>query len=399
VHAPGKLLYNGEEDAGMTFDDVTSKGCYFDLHHDNSTAPGFMGVYNTFLFRDRAIQLMHNRVPGEPMFLYVAFNAVHSPVSAPSDTYSKYPELKRVKFGVRKRFAAALRLVDDSVADIVNALKETGMYENSVVIVSSDNGANPENGGSNQPLRGSKGYLFEGGIRVPAFIHSVSHIPDVSRGSTFKSMFHIVDWMPTIIEGILQEEVDMKLVGDSHIDGVNLWPALVADGEPPRDEMLLNIDYLDGSLAYGSQPLGYDTAALIHGPWKLIVNSGELDWYEVPTSTDGIVSLWSNEVVNPHTYLFNILDDPEERTNVAEAYPHIVDRLLKRIASYRKTMVACEWRGDDQKAFEQVRATGFVGPWYQTNEGPPKSSNCQDGINLRHSDARFIKSNIKNTDL
>ena len=73
---------------------------------------------------------------------------------------------------------------------------------------------------------------------------------------------------------------------------------------------------------------------------KLIVNSGELDWYETPDTPDGVISLWSNEVVNPHTYLFNVLDDPEERTNVADAYPHIVDRLIERIAHYRKVRLS-----------------------------------------------------------
>jgi len=267
-----------------------------------------------------------------------------------------------------------------------------GMYENTIMIVSSDNGANPENGGSNLPLRGSKGYLFEGGIRVPAFIHSVKHIPITKRGSSYDGMFHITDWLPTLIEGLLGEEIDKNLVGEGGLDGVNLWQAMISDEDSHREEMLLNIDYLDGSLAYGSQPLGYDTAALIHGPWKLIVNSGELDWYETPSTSDGIVSLWSNEVVKPHTYLFNVLDDPEERTNVAAAYPHIVDRLLKRIAAYRQYMVPCEWRGDDSKADEYVKQTGFIGPWYKGIETPPVSSNCIDGFNLRHSDANWIKS-------
>ena len=55
---PGSLLYNGAEDYDTAFRDITSKGCFFDLHKDNETAPGYFGVYNTFLFRDRAKELV-----------------------------------------------------------------------------------------------------------------------------------------------------------------------------------------------------------------------------------------------------------------------------------------------------------------------------------------------------
>eukprot|EP00618_Florenciella_parvula_P012680 CAMPEP_0119541914 /NCGR_PEP_ID=MMETSP1344-20130328/53251_1 /TAXON_ID=236787 /ORGANISM="Florenciella parvula, Strain CCMP2471" /LENGTH=784 /DNA_ID=CAMNT_0007586015 /DNA_START=147 /DNA_END=2498 /DNA_ORIENTATION=- len=405
---PGTLLYNGAEDYDTAFTEITSKGCYFDLHQDNETAPGYFGVYNTFLFRDRAIQILREHDVREPLFLYLAFNAVHSPVSSPHETYSMYPEIKNIVHPERKRFAAALRLVDDAVADLVSTLKEEALYDNTLLIISSDNGANPENGGSNAPLRGSKGYLFEGGMRVPAFVHSPSLIPEAKAGTTYYGMFHIVDWLPTIVEGVMQAQVNPELVysggpnglgEDRQLDGMSHWDALVGGAPPPREEMLLNIDYLDGSLAYGSQPLGYDTAALVHGPWKLIVNSGELDWYETPDTIDGAVSLFSSEVVNPHTYLFNVVDDPEERTNVAEAYPHTVDRLLERIAYYRSSMVTCEWRGDDVKAMHTVHSTGggFIGPWYEADEMPPKSSNCQDGFEIKNKDASFIKSNIGRT--
>lgn len=218
-------------------------------------------------------------------------------------------------------------------------------------------------------------------------------IPASAKGSVYYGMFHISDWLPTLVEGVLDKP---ELLAGQELDGMNIWPALVDGAEPPRNEMLLNIDYLDGSLAYGSQPLGYDTAALVHGPWKLIVNSGELQWYETPDSADGIIKLYaSDEVVSPHTYLFNVLDDPEERTDVSDQYPHIVDKLLKRIADYRATMITCEWRGDDDKSLGAIRADGFIGPWYKADETPPKSSNCQDGFDVEHKDARWIKSQFE----
>merc|ERR1719231_687954 len=74
------------------------------------------------------------------------------------------------------------------------------MYRDSIIIMLSDNGANPEHGGSNWPLRGSKGYLFEGGVRVPAFIHAPRYVP---AGVTYEGIFHISDWLPTLIEGFI----------------------------------------------------------------------------------------------------------------------------------------------------------------------------------------------------
>ena len=197
---PGKLMYRGAEDYATVAPDVTGHGCYFDLRDGVEPAPGYWGQYTTYIFRDRALDLVGRHRADEPMFLTLAFNAVHEPVWAPDDAYERYPELHNVTNGLRRRFSAALRLVDESVDALVQRLHDKKMYRDSVLVVVSDNGANPEHGGSNWPLRGSKGYLFEGGVRVPAFIHAPRYVP---AGATYDGIFHISDWLPTLVEGFV----------------------------------------------------------------------------------------------------------------------------------------------------------------------------------------------------
>lgn len=88
-----------------------------------------------------------------------------------------------------------------SAVQVVDKLKERGLYTNSYMIFLSDNGGNPASGGNNFPLRGAKKTLYEGGCRVPAFVHS----PLLSSG-VFSELAHAVDWLPTIVFGFAKVE-------------------------------------------------------------------------------------------------------------------------------------------------------------------------------------------------
>ena len=93
----------------------------------------------------------------------------------------------------RTQIAASLLALDWSVERIVRALREKDMWKRTVLVVASDNGGCWAQGGSNMPLRGGKHFLFEGGVRVPAFVHS-ELIPPARRGATFNGLFSVVDW-------------------------------------------------------------------------------------------------------------------------------------------------------------------------------------------------------------
>ena len=167
-----------------------------------------------------------------------------------------------------------------------------------------------------------------------------------------------------------------------------------------RDEMLLNIDYLDGSLSFTSKPLGYDVAAIYALGWKLVVNSGDLGWYKTPKSASATVKLdvldaasanrrdrdilvlpedgdLAFEVSSPHAYLFRVDDDESEQNNVAADHPDVVEALQNRLLDHRLVMEPCEWRDDDATASDFFQKDGFVGPWWHLDAAPPPlSENC-----------------------
>ena len=97
-------------------------------------------------------------------------------------------------------------------------------------------------GGSNWPLRGAKQYLFEGGIRVNAFVHSplINH---AARGTVYPHIFHVSDWLPTLLHGVLEAAPDLT---PADLDGIDHWRHMTREADswetPPRTELLHNID-------------------------------------------------------------------------------------------------------------------------------------------------------------
>ncbi|CAB1107154.1 unnamed protein product [Ectocarpus sp. CCAP 1310/34] len=113
--------------------------------------------------------------------------------------------------------------LDRSIGRLVDYLETEGWLENSIIVVASDNGGCPSTGGSNYPLRGLKHSNWEGGVKVPAFVYSPSHIPDENWGTEYRGLMHVTDWLPT-----LADAANFELLG-SHgdLDGVSHWKHIV----------------------------------------------------------------------------------------------------------------------------------------------------------------------------
>merc|ERR1719278_1157658 len=109
------------------------------------------------------------------------------------------------------------------VGRVIGALRESGLYENSLVVFVSDNGAATMQGGSNWPLRGEKATVWEGGTRVPAFLHSPL-LP--SPGTSFSGLMHIVDWLPTLLSATGKSS-QLFNQSSNNLDGVSLWNSLL----------------------------------------------------------------------------------------------------------------------------------------------------------------------------
>lgn len=192
--------------------------------NDGRGASGFSG-YLTDVLTDRAIEFVDGG-GDEPFFLYLSYNAPHTPLQAPAETVRKYRHVEDVN---RRSYLAMVDSLDHNIGRIVTALRETGRWENTLTFFLSDNGgvSGAEAGwADNRPLRDGKGSLFEGGIRVPF----VASWPARWRGgTTFEPMVISLDVAATALA-----LAGAAATADPPLDGVNLDPFIrgAAPGVP-----------------------------------------------------------------------------------------------------------------------------------------------------------------------
>uniref|UniRef100_A0A8C3A6C8 Sulfatase N-terminal domain-containing protein n=1 Tax=Cyclopterus lumpus TaxID=8103 RepID=A0A8C3A6C8_CYCLU len=340
--------------------------CGYDLHDDEGVAWGQEGKYSTTLFTQRARKILESHDPTDrPLFLLLSLQAVHTPLQTPKSYIYPYRDMANV---ARRKFAAMVSTVDEAVRNVTYALRKYGYYRNSVIIYSTDNGAQPFTGGSNWPLRGRKGTYWEGGVRGVAFVHS----PLLRRRRRVsKALLHITDWFPTLV-GLAGGNAS-----ESHgLDGFDVWPAISEGRESPRQEILHNIDPLSNH----SPEAPWDAsvqAAIRVGDWKLLTGDpGHGDWVPpqvLPTlpgrwwNLERGVSLFPRTSTLKNVWLFNITADPCERQDLADRRPDVVRRLMDRLASYNRTAVPVYFPPDDPRA-DPSRHGGAWLPWVDDEE-------------------------------
>jgi arylsulfatase A-like enzyme len=220
----------------------------------------------TDLIADEAVRWIRGR--GErSFFLYVPFTAVHLPVKEPARYLDLVPAA--ITGEVPRHYAACIAHLDEAVGRIVAAIDETGRGEDTLIVFTSDNGGStaenndtkyPADGypqgkltGDNRPLRGKKGDLYEGGIRVPTLVRWTGNL---TAGSVCDTPLHISDWMPTFcaLAGYTGG-------GDRKWDGMDVRAAI--SGAAPLPERPIY-----------SAGVGFRSRALRSGGWKLIVFAG-----------------------------------------------------------------------------------------------------------------------------
>jgi arylsulfatase A-like enzyme len=177
-------------------------------------------TYLTDYFSERAVAFIEDEAD-QPWFIYLAYNAPHTPIMAPE---ADLEANNHIADKTRRTYAAMLTAVDRGVGNIYAALEKSGELENTLVFFLSDNGAPPENAGSNTPWRGLKGDMFEGGIRIPFLVSWPAVLP---RGKTYDPLVSSLDIYPTAAAAA-GVPLHQKL------DGVNLVPFLTGQesGQP-----------------------------------------------------------------------------------------------------------------------------------------------------------------------
>jgi arylsulfatase A-like enzyme len=192
----------------------------------DGTKPVASVTYLTDALGDRAVDYIR-RHASEPFFLYLAFNATHTPMEAPQKYLARFPGIADPR---RRTYAAMLSAMDDAIGRTLAALRDNGLEEDTLVVFLNDNGgptmpSTAENGSSNAPLRGSKRQTWEGGIRVAFAIAWKGHL-DAGR----------VDHRPVIQMDVLPTALAAAGIParPRELDGVDLMPFLKgsAKGEP-----------------------------------------------------------------------------------------------------------------------------------------------------------------------
>lgn len=274
--------------------------------------------YLTHLVANESIRLIEHRDVSKPLFLYVAFHAVHNPLQCPPEYSVPYAHLGPT----RSIYAGMTAAMDEDIGRIVASIERQGMADNTLIIFSSDNGGLTAKGqiASNAPLRGGKGCLYEGGTRVVAFATWNGHIP---AGSVVKEPLHIVDWYPTLLK-LAGASLDQNLA----LDGRDAWPTITQGKPSPHDAILLNT--------------AGRTGAIRMSDWKLVRNGKVEDEEDGGTkmSKEDRQKLRKEKLAGPDNYeLFNITSDPSEKTDLAGQQPDKVQELRSRLDGFAKEAV------------------------------------------------------------
>jgi arylsulfatase B len=202
-------------------------------------------AYLTEAFTREAVSFIA-RNQKQPFFLYVAYNAVHSPMQATPEQLARFAHIGDPH---RRIFAAMLSSLDDSVGAVLAKLRELKLEEETLIFFLSDNGGpTQELTSSNAPLRGGKGQLFEGGIRVPFLAQWKGKIP---AGKVYEQAVISLDILPTSLGA-----AKVSPSGENKLDGVDLLPFLRGAKQGAPHEVLF--------WRYGRN------IALRAGDWKIV---------------------------------------------------------------------------------------------------------------------------------
>jgi arylsulfatase A-like enzyme len=271
--------------------------------------------YTTHLLASEAVRVIHSQPKNKPLFLYLPFNAVHGPFEAPE----KYKEPYRGLKGQRRTYAGMVAAMDEAVGKVVQAIEETGRRKNTLFIFSSDNGGPaPGRITDNGIFRAGKGTLYEGGVRVCAF---VTWDGTINTRSHVVEPMHMIDWYPTLLK-LTDARVNQKLP----LDGRDIWPTITENKKSPHDEILLN-----------TRP---DAGAIRVGDWKFVFNGsisevGKQDAGNTETPKAANTKPAASDLIE----LFNLRDDPREKKNLAATNPAKLNELRSRYEALAKQAV------------------------------------------------------------
>lgn len=281
--------------------------------------------YESFILGDEVSRYIRERDTQKPFFIYMPFIAPHTPLDAPQELQDKYADLpdnrkparskntdqsrqiNRIMLqpSARPMYAAVVDGMDQAIGKVLTTLDEEGIADNTIVLFFSDNGgaAYATGGADNVPLRGGKGETWEGGIRV---VSALRWPAKLEAGQKMGQIMTAMDVFPTLAEAAQLTPGN----GQFALDGRSMWPAIAQGKTLPRQDLVF--------FASETPIRGSFMFTAFNDSWKLVQEVEQ--------------TLLSASVTN---YLFDIDSDPNERNNLAEAHPDVVQEMAEEIHYWR----------------------------------------------------------------
>ncbi len=360
------------------------------------------GRYLTDALNDEAIRLIRESSGnGKPCALFLSHHAPHAPFQAPETLVEKYR--RRLGDDASKTVAviyAMIEAMDTGLARVFQTLKEQGLWNNTIIVFTSDNGAylGKVEGDSTEryhaSFSGNKGDVGEQGIRVPAIVAWPGHI---SEGRISSTPVHGCDWLPTLLSVTGADSAEFSS-NAKPFDGVNVMPMLMGKRQPTLETRVLPFQ------KNRYRPAAHSDAAIRRGQWKLV-------WPGAPATMRKDSARdnpsYLRGIVHPHwempldrelgdvppfqqkkPRLFDLAADPAERHDVAAAHPELVGLLAGKYDAWFAEVIA-DWRQSRQAILDHDRdywsgrpapdAAALFKDFWQWNKAPqgtdPKTAN------------------------
>lgn len=371
------------------------------------------GGYEEEVFLKEALRVLDahsTRADEQPLLLFYSAHVAHCPLQVPEPKLREFAALTRgtdearcaaqtahvfpgstaADLACRAQYSAMANILDDTVGAIVDKLKAAGMWEDTLLVLSGDNGGPlilEESGATNWPLRGGKYTPWEGGVRAAAFV-SGGAIPAGVRGTPVEVPIHAADWYATLcaLAGVDPADARAAESGLPPVDGVDQWEALTTTPLASAQEVARGMTLSEGrveaasarasasaarrvlsqvacdrvgcssdemllaSLA-ASREIPLDADSLLVGDLKLI-NATEVKFAVVapksfPNSTSKEVRNIARACAAKGGCLYDVAADPSEGDDIAEAHPHTVAAMMDRLASARAGFYSNDETGVD----------------------------------------------------
>lgn len=260
--------------------------------------------YLTDAFSREAVRFVKEAAQKEqPFFLYLAYNAPHSPMEALEQDLERYAHIEDK---TRRTYAAMVYAVDRGVAQLTRTLKEMGVFDNTLIVFMSDNGGKLRYGSDNGPLKGEKADCAEGGYRVPMFFHWPTQIP---AGQIYEHPVSALDFYPTLITA-----AGASVPSGKKLSGRNVLPALQSGKSARTGQLLFSMRYEGESTQVGIR----------QDQWKALRYKGK----------------WG---------LYDLGNDIGEQHDVSKLYPERLSNMLAKAKGWSRVHTPPKWKHDQVK--------------------------------------------------